>query len=201
MFSFKKGVHPAYDAFDLSNPDVFVCKASAIDSAMVKNITERPHLKVVIVDDSAEDCDKLKSTLGDCFVKMPNLNYCDLDGCLKAEKSPQLKTEVVCVEASLFPESPNWNFKSAKIFSSVSSINHKFFCGVLPPEMKFTAYASAKYSIVPESEFYNVLMCGSIPVKDDRLEPQSSLTKEEILKSFTNVRFCEQLLTSLGEKQ
>lgn len=199
LFAFNEGIHPAFDAFDKSDPDIFICFASSLSSSVIKNIKERPQTKTVVINDS-EKHQELRKEIGNYFYQIKNQNYCQVDLCSLAEQMTILKSETFCPFGEMFPVE-KMSFRSAKIFSSAKAINHKFFCGSLPPEFRFNGYASCKYSLVPESEWYNAIVCGSIPILDDSLTPAVELSKDEILQKHTNYNFCEDLLELMGMTQ
>lgn len=201
LFSFQKGVHPAFDVFDRTSPDAFVCRSSLIDGAIIKNLKERPHIRIVLVNDSKAGIDTLNNELGDIYEVFDDSPYCELDACYGAKRDSLLETEVFCPEGSAFPSLPNWKFNKAKIFSSVAIIDHLQFCGVLPPERRFDGYKSCKYALVDESESINATMCGAIPVSDPSLTPWNVFTKEQVLEGLTNYDFSAKVLRQLGKEK
>lgn len=201
LFSFQNGVHPAFDAFDRTNPDAFICRASSIDKTVVKNIKERPHVQLVIVDDSKEGIDTLQNEIGDVFNIIIDLPYCELDQCVAAQEDQSLKTDVFCPEGVEFSSLPNWKFEKAKVFSSVGIINNLSFCGVLPPAKRFDGYKSCEYALVKENEWGNAIVCGAIPIHDSSLSPSTELTKDEVLGGLTNYEFSSNVLRILGKQK
>lgn len=201
LFSFQNGVHPAFDAFDRSNPDAFVCHASVLDKAIIKNLKERPHVRIIIVDDSKENIDVLANEIGQIFDILPDLPYCELDQCLNATEDSSLKTSVFCPEGATFEDLSKWKFEKAKIFSAVGSINHLSFCGVLPPAKRFDGYKSCEYALVKENEWGNAIVCGAIPIHDSSLSPSTELTKDEVLGGLTNYEFSSNVLRILGKQK
>jgi len=132
LSSFQNGIHPTFDAFDRTNPDAFICKGSVLDRTIIKNLKERPHLRIIIVDDSKDGTKMLSSEIGDVFEVISDLPICDLDACVNASSDESLKTEVFCSEGVEFSDLPNWSFEKAKIFSSIGFVDHLSFCGILP---------------------------------------------------------------------
>lgn len=201
LFSFQNGVHPAFDVFDRTNPDSFVCHASVLDKAVIKNLKERPHVRIIVVDDSKEKIDILKNEIGEIFDVVLNLPYCELDHCINAKEDNSLKTNVFCPEGAMFEDLPKWKFDEAKIFSVFGLINHLSFCGVLPPAKRFDGYKSCEYALVKENEWGNAVMCGATPVHDSSLSSSTELTKDEVLGGLTNYEFSSNVLRILGKQK
>lgn len=198
LFSYQNGTHSIFDVFDNVKPDVFVHRASAIDRATIKNIKENPSLRLVIINDSQSHVDLLSDQIGDCFVQFPDEEVCSLDECLSATKIHALETGVFCPESFHFSNLlPNWKFEKAKIFSLYSNVNHLFFCGGLAWENRFSGYKSCQYAITEKSEFFNVIMCGAVPIQDDSLAPATNVSKQEIFDKHTNYDFVSRILSSL----
>lgn len=191
------GVHPAFDVFDRINPDVFVCHASTIEQSILKNIKERPHLRVLVINDSQENVDKLEKEIGNSFVKLEGGKFCYLDECAGATKSKRLKAETFCFEGSIIPDIHRMDLEGAKVFSSVGIINTLSFCGMLPSTERFNGYKSCRYALVPEEEFYNAVVCGAIPIGGNR-DATSTKSKSEILKKHTNYDFSIEIMNVLN---
>lgn len=201
LFSFQNGTHPTFDVFDRTNPDVFICHASSIDSVVIKNLKERPHVRLIIVDDSKEKIDALQNEIGDIFDVVLDLPYCELDQCVNAKTDNSLKTNVFCPEGTVFEDSSKLKFGEAKIFSAVALIDNLSFCGVLPPAKRFDGYKSCEYALVKENEWGNAVVCGAIPVHDSSLSPSTELTKDEVLNGLTNYEFSYNVLKILGKQK
>ena len=201
IYAFKKGVHSEYDAFDKSQPDLFVCKASILNNAAIKNILERPQLKILIVNDCDDNVSWLKSQIGDNFLAISDEAYCSLDNCLNARPVQEFRTTVICPEGAIFQDIQNWNFTEAKIFSSLRVINHKFFCGFISPEMKYSTFASSEYALVSSDDKYNVAACGSKPTFNEKFNLYTDLSREEIINNHTNYDFCKLFLLELSYRE
>lgn len=202
LLSFQNGVHPAFDVFDRTDPDAFVCHASIVDKTVIKNLKERPLVKIVVVHDSKIGVKMLRDEIGDVFDVVLDVPICELDSCIQASSDQSLETEVFCPEGTIFaPTISHWNFSKAKIFSTIGFVDHLSFCGVLPPAKRFDGYKSCRYALVEDKESPNAVMCGAIPIYNDSLAPSTSLTKDGVLEGLTNYDFSSNVMRILGKQK
>lgn len=193
---FDVNVDAAFDAFDISKPNVFITKASKLKSSVVKNLLDRPDVFNVIVNDDAEKFDDLVKQIGKPFIELPNEPFCDIDATKKAKFTPEFDCDIICVEGTDVPpiDSNLYHGRRLKIFSSKAMIQHKYFCGFIDENEKFNAWKTAPYSIVPTREVLNVFGCGSLPIVN------GSTVSRNDYKWIDNYEISKNILDKLGVK-
>lgn len=179
-----------FDTFDRVNPDVMIIKSSSITKSVIKNILERPHLKIAIVgDNNSKEVNELKNEIGDSFLELNDTYFCNIVGYQYAQFINFLASDVVCLEGAdvnnlnsfIFPQSVNY-----KIFSSKKFIHHNNFCGTLVENYKPSALKSSRYCIVNKKDELNAIYAGSIPILDSLFTPANETSIDEIKNSKTN---------------
>jgi hypothetical protein len=195
---------PVFDIFDRVNPDVLIIQSSGITSAITKNILERPHLKVVIINNNDEKLKKLENEIGNGLFVITNYPFCNIIGCKNAIEINELKSDVVCLEGAdiknindiEFPISVNF-----KIFSNKKLIHHNNFCGALNENLRLNALKSSKHCIVNLEDMLDAIMLDCIPITDNSFLSPISVSKEEIKNQFTNFHIISKILQMLGYKK
>jgi hypothetical protein len=219
-----------YDAFDTFKPDIFITTMSALDRARVKNIIERPALRVVLIGDAPvnEHYDELVKTVFPNIIysnnpddyKMPVTpfeTYSDILLYKDAKFQDKYAADIVCIEDNLGPEilnfTPGYDI-TFRIFSN-NIVNHSNFCGTVIDNNKKDVYASAKISLCSPENKENAWLCGSYVI--DLLNPPplneilSRLTSDNteeiqsqrarILESNTTFHLCANLMEGLDLKK
>jgi hypothetical protein len=158
-----------FDCFDRVNPEYLIISSKSLTGACVKNISERPHLKTIIVADSFEsnELEQLESKVGKSFYLFDRPEYYNPIAHKNSRKSEFFNSTIVCLEGddikdidSYYP-SKNVIYR---IFSDKRVINNNHYCGLLPNELKSVALKSSRISITTKQNRLNSIYCGSIPV-------------------------------------
>ena len=63
----------AFDIFDRVNPDIMIVKSSSLTNPVMKNILERPQLKIAVINDDQEKIDQLKNAIGNVFIEKEDI--------------------------------------------------------------------------------------------------------------------------------
>lgn len=205
-----KNTTPVYDAFDISNPDIYIGDLNNLTSSVVKNIEERPALRIFMVGSDKTDLfKKLEQSIG----PFPYCNYVDYANVIKYGKvdyNPNFKTDIVAIE-----ESPIENIEKTyfpidityRIFSNCRFVNHNNYCGLLVDNLIGPTLKSSKCSIVNERNVLNSILCDCFPV----IEPEKAIealntdnsaaikeVKEQILNSRTNFHAVADIFSQIG---
>lgn len=163
-----------FDTFDRVNPSVYIADADWLNETVLKNIAERPAMRVVVIqknqaDDPHPAYQKMQDRFGDSYLWIVNDGHADLLEYYRPEFSSVLKSNIVSIEDIpvsgienlVLPESVK-----VKIFS-VNLVNSNYFCGYILPEIRKNAYKSAKLSISTGNNIYNSILCDCLPVQID----------------------------------
>jgi hypothetical protein len=206
-----------FDTFDKVKPDIYIADADLISNAVLKNIEERPDLKVCfvqklqgeIVDHPNEKI--ISSRFGNIFPWLYDNGVADILTYKNAEFKTRYKADIVSFGDRLLNQLININLPKNVVFRIFAEqvINNKYFCGFIRPENKKHVYASARLNICTFDEIYNSMLCGCYPVvysSDDQLleELNTDHTRdlkdiyEEIVSSRTNFHACSMVLKNLG---
>jgi hypothetical protein len=184
----------AYDGFDHSNPDLLLIKSSSLTSTIIKNVKERPSLRVVVLNDGNEEgLEDLRKEVGDSFTQMIDLPVFSKELCDAAIKRSEFQCDVCCPEVSDVEDLDLWKFSSAmvvKFFSSKTFWNDSRFCGFLHPVERFSLFKSADSCVVGKDDVLNALYCGCKVLNED--------VDEEILKNRSNLHLMEVVLKDCG---
>lgn len=185
-----------FDIFDRTSPDILMIKASTINRAIIKNIIEKPWIRVAVINDDEKALNELVELVGNCFTEIEDLPFCNIVTYSRVNFDETLKSEVLCLEGdetdlSKFDFDQGMSFK---IFSSKKLVDHNNFCGILLNNFKAAAIKSSKRCIVSEKDYLNAIYCGSTPITDSSLVAATSVTRDEIVSGMTNFhRFSEAL--------
>lgn len=190
-----------FDVFDRINPDLIIIKSSSLSSSVIKNILERPHLKIAVINDDQEKINELRSVAGNIFIEKEDSPFCNIMTYSGAKFDSLLKSDVLCLEGAdiedlnrfEFPRSVNY-----KIFSSKKFIHHNNFCGVLGERYKPSAIKSSKYCIVNKKMELNAIYAGSVPIADSNFISANDISVEEIKESKTNFHYLSNIFYELG---
>lgn len=190
-----------FDIFDRINPDLMIIKASSLNNSVIKNVLERPHLKIAVINDNQEKINELKSAVGNIFIKKEDKPFCNIITYSTAKFDPLLKTDVLCLEGADIENLNNFKFPQSvnyKIFSSKKFIHHNNFCGVLGENYKPSAIKSSNYCIVNKKMELNAIYAGSVPIADSNFISASDISVEEIKESKTNFHYLSDIFNELG---
>lgn len=156
-----------FDCFDRFEPEYVILSSLSLNNAYLKNIIERPHLKVVIIDDGGDKIEQLRSNIGNTFLLI-NRPDCYNPVVYKNIKfSKEIKSDIVCPNGHEITNIEKYypsKFVTYRIFSNIKLINHNNYCGILREEFKPVAIKSAKISIVTNKDRLNAIYSNSIPV-------------------------------------
>ena len=191
----------AFDIFDKTNPDILIIEAKDVSPSIIKNILERPHLRVVVINNDASKVDELKDKIGNSFTLMnPGRPFYNVIACKNASIVSELKSDIVCVEGADIENIEDWQFPISfnfKIFSSKKLIHHNNFCGIINEGLKLSAIKSSKYCIVSKESIFDAIGLGSIPIANSEFEPVTSITKEDV-ENNTNFHVMSSIFKKLG---
>lgn len=205
-----KNTTPVYDAFDISNPDIYIGDINELTPSVIKNIEERPALRVCMVGpDTNPLYSQLKNTIGPVPV-IENNGYADILKYGKASYSDDFESDIIAIEdypinnieKIYFPMNIRY-----RIFSSCRIVNHNNYCGLLIDNLKSVALKSSKCSIVNPNNVLNSIISDCFPVTN----PENAITevftdhsnylkeqKEIILNSRTNFHLLASIFNQLG---
>ena len=202
-----------FDIFDSFNPDVYIADGNLLNSAVYKNIEQRPALRVVVI--GSEESSKYKEftdRFSNLYTWKQEKPYADLFEYNKAEFVPQYASHFLSIENTPIDGATNLTFDNNIVYRifSTNVINSIYYCGFVPDNMKRHFYRSSKISLTTLENSYNVVIAGGNPIiapitKEmllneldiDRTKSLSSL-REEILEDSTNFNMQCDILKNLG---
>lgn len=191
----------AFDIFDRVNPDIMIVKSSSLTNPVMKNILERPQLKIAVINDDQEKVDQLKNAIGNIFIEKEDIAFCNIITYGNAKFDPLLKTDVLCLEGADIKNLHEFKFAQSinyKIFSSKQFIHHNNFCGVLAENYKPSAIVSSNYCIVDKKMELNAIYAGSVPIVNSNFINANDTSVEEIKESKTNFHYLSTIFNELG---
>lgn len=177
-----------FDCFDRFQPEYIVLSSRSLNSSYIKNISERPHLKTIIINEGGEKLEELKSILGNSFLLVDKIDYYNPVKFKNIKRSEALSTDLICINAheinNIEKYYPSKNI-IYRIFSNRKVIENNNYCGVLRQELEPVAIKSSKISIVKNEDRLNSIYAGSVPVLDP-LDVELYLDKDlsEIIKDM-----------------
>jgi len=217
---------PAFDAFDSFTPDVYIGTMSSLNSAIVKNIKQRPALRTVIVADSPinENYKELlnnsppnlvySNNTEEYYTKtLPFENYADPFLYSNALRKNKYKCDIIAIEDNIEPKLSQFHFGADydfKIFSN-SVVKHSNFCGFIQESNKKDAYKSARVALCKKENMPNAWLAGTyamdietetastvIEKLNENLEPEIKRMQRHILETATSFHFCITMFKGLG---
>ena len=204
-----------FDTFDMVNPDLYIANANQINETVLKNIEERPALRLCVVEkNGSTDTEnplytKLQQRLGNSYSWIIDNGCADIVSFGKAKFNPRYKSDIVYIEDSVLPDIEKVIVPDEYIFRifSASLINHINYCGFLEHNDRKNAYKSSRFSICSPDSIYNAIICDSYPISVDSdivelmsIDRTNELKelKEKVLSSLTNFHVLIDILNSLG---
>jgi hypothetical protein len=163
-----------FDTFDSINPDVYIADCNSITDTVIKNIGERPALKLCIVEKGNDpqkslhpNYQKLVNAIGNSFLWFHDTGRADLVSFKDAVFNPLYKADIVSIQDELIPCVNNLVLPDGIIFRIFSNdkIDHNNYCGLVIPEIKKHIYKSSKLSISTGDNFYNSALCDCLPLE------------------------------------
>lgn len=201
-----------YDSFDLVNPDVIILDSKNLSSTVIKNIEERPALKIYIVKNKQsgeQNIENLKAKVGNSFLVADYIVHADVIKYLN-KPAANFLTDIICIEDDGIDNLEDLYFKQSlkyRIFSDKRIVNHNNYCGVLPDNLKAPAMNSSRYAILDHRNVLNAYLCDCWPINSlcsarDEVETDYSQkikeTKEEILERSTNFHVFASIIDNFG---
>lgn len=201
---------PVYDAFDIANPDIYIGDLNNLTTSVLKNIEERPALRIFMVgSETTELAKKLKQSIG-AFPYCNGFDFADILKYSKANYNSSLATDIVAIE-----EYPIDNLEKVyfpidltyRIFSNCRLVNHSNYCGLLIDSLIGSTLKSSKCSIVNPKNVLNSILCDCFPVTEpekaiEALNTDNSALlkqlKEEVLNSRTNFHMLAEIFNQIG---
>lgn len=201
---------PVYDAFDISNPDIYIGDLDNLTTSVVRNIEERPALRIFMVgSEKTELAKKLEQSIG-AFPYSNGFDYADILKYGKVDYNPSLKTDIVAIEESPIDNIEKIYFPmdvTYRIFSNCRLVNHNNYCGLLIDNLIGPTLKSSKCSIVNPKNELNSILCDCFPVT----EPEKAIevlntdtstalreAKEVVLNSRTNFHALADIFNQIG---
>ena len=177
-------VIPTFDIFDKFSPDLYICNPSYITPAVVKNIQERPALKVVFIQrDQSEQTLKNKEQIEAIFGSglypwFEDIPRADLLFYSKSEVNKDYLADIVTFDSAINPSINDFKFSSKLIYRifSIDKIKSNYYCGFVPDHSRKSIYKSSKVSISYGDNFYNSALCDCFPV--------SATSEDEVLAAL-----------------
>ena len=213
-----KSIMSTFDTFDKVNPDVYIADADLLDESVLKNIEERPHLKVCIVqkdkfDQPHPNFSLLTSRLGDIYPWVNESGHAEILEYINFSNVAKYKADVVSIEDVPIQGIENIQLPQDVIFRIFSSnyVQSPYFCGFLPNPEKKHVYASSKVSLSSGNNYYNSAFCNCYPLNNndnilDAIDSDNSAKlkeiKDSILESnnnFYSVSYILELLNMTSE--
>ena len=211
-------VASTFDTFDSIDPDVYIADCNSITDTVIKNIEERPALKLCIVEkgnnsqkESHPNYQKLVNVIGNSFFWFHDTGKADLVTFKDAKFNPLYKADIVSIQDELIPCVNNLVLPDGIIFRIFSNekIDHNNYCGLAVPEIKKHIYKSSKLSISTGDNFYNSALCDCLPLEcsteENILELLNSDTskqlkfiKDRIYEEANNFTALAEIFESLG---
>jgi len=211
-FVHDRNIMTTFDTFDKIQPDVYFCNLDKLTNATLLNIKERPHLKVIFINENSNE-DKINavtSEFGNLYPIINDVIYGDIISCKKAKKAyPECDLSIL--------DQGVLNYKNftlplkykVRIFSS-SLIANNYYCGTISSANILNLYKSSKMTYATGNNAMNAILCDSYPVDNVNIEfllskLNSNLSKEiaekrkEIMNAKTNIHICSQLFQEIGE--
>lgn len=156
-----------FDCFDRFDPEYLILSSQSINKAYIKNISERPHLKVVIINNEPSNLEEVKAVLGNSFLEISDEEYYNPIKFKNVEYSPKFSTDLVCINAEEILDIEKYypsKYIIYRIFSNKKIINHNNYCGILKTELEPVTIKSSKMSIVTKKNRLNSIYAGSVPI-------------------------------------
>jgi hypothetical protein len=201
-----------FDTFDKINPDIYIADSNYVTEAVLKNIEERPALKVVFIEDQINNSrKKIEDRFGNIYSFKQRISIADLIDYSKPEKINKYEAALVAIDETVPENILNMKFPKCFIFRifSGSIINDSRYCGALIPNRKKNIYKSSSLSIATGDNFYNSALCDCLPIFPETVEDVLSALqsnnskilksiKEEAYSKHNNFDSLSEILNELG---
>lgn len=207
-------VKSTFDTFDYIEPDVYIGDPNSLTEAVLKNLEERPHLRVCFLeknkvhDGEHSNYKKVIDRLGNTPIWVSDSGCADIINYSKANFNPLYKSDVVSIEDIPIKQIEGLNVPDQYIMRIFSAeiINHSKFCGYVNPAIRKNIYKSSRLSLSVGDNIYNSIICDCFPtsigsVLEDLNSDVSSelkILKEEVLASRTNFHVLSSVLEYLN---
>ena len=161
-----------FDTFDKVEPELYICDPASISPAVIKNMQERPSLKVVFVQrQSNEKIAQVKTQIESLFGKnvypwIEDSARADLVSFGSPEARKDYAADIVSFDSDINSTVANFKFSSKLIcrFFSYERIKSNYYCGFAQDHIRKNIYKSSKVSISYGDNFYNSAICDCFPV-------------------------------------
>lgn len=215
-FLHDKRLMPTFDTFNKTNPDIYIADINMLTDAVIKNIEERPALKVIFIekDGASEDNkSKVNEKFGNYYKFKQVDPFADLIQYSKSTYKKELKSDIVCIDQDLpedfllvrFPKNLKFRIFSPNI------INSPYYCGFLNDDLKKDIYKSSKISFAGGDAYCNSIVAGCYPIapkevadifnaieKDETTkEEELEKMREEIYSKYNNFSILSEILNNL----
>lgn len=179
-----------FDTFDRINPDIYLANLESVSEAVLKNLEERPGLKVAFFSDNKDHPNKQKviSRFGSIYSFYEKFFMADLIEYSNAQKVKEYQCEIISIDQNL----PEWilslDFPKCVKFRifNMGVVKSNNYCGYATPSIRKNLYASSLISISSGDEYCNSAICGCYPIApstyEEILEALETDRKEELEK-------------------
>lgn len=202
-----------FDTFDKINPDIYFADVDLVTEAVLKNIEERPALRVVFFEGENESPNKLKieNKFGNLYDFKIKTFMADLVDYGNSKFVKDYECNLVSINETLpdfiydvdFPECVKF-----RVFSD-TFVGFGRYCGSAPVGIRKNIYKSSALSIASKDNYYNSIICDCCPIapscvqelfdamETDYSEKLKSL-KEEVYENNNNFSSLASILNELG---
>lgn len=200
-----------FDTFYTVKPDLYIADANFLTKAVIKNIEERPDMRVCVLqkDNFTEhpNFKMFKDTFGDLYSWILDPGHADLFVYLKSEKQDKYKADLVSIEDNPIEDIVNVKVPESIVsrFYSSQIIKHNRYCGYAPEPTRKNIYASSKLSFAKGDNIYNSILCGCRPIDmnsnileelDKKIDMKDKI--EEVLSKSTSFHAVASILQNFG---
>lgn len=207
-------IRSTFDTFDHIEPDVYIGDPNLLTEAVIKNLEERPHVRVCFLEKNKANGSehpnykKIIDRLGNVPIWVNDIGSADIINYSKSEFNQMYKSDIVSIQDIPIKQIESLNIPDQYIFRIFSSevINHSKFCGYVNPAIRKHIYKSSRLSLSAGDNIYNSIVCDCFPTSiDSVLEDLNSDTstelrilQEEVLSSRTNFHVLSSILEYLN---
>jgi hypothetical protein len=200
-----------FDTFYTVDPDLYIADADFLTKAVIKNIAERPQMRVCVLQRNNfpehPNFKMFKETFGDLYDWILDAGHADIFVYLKSEYKAKYKSDIVSIEDRPIAGIENINpadSVTCRLYSS-QMIKHNRYCGYAPEGIRKDIYASAKLCYAQGDNVYNAILCGCRPI-DINADITEELNKKinlkdkqaEVLSKSTNFHAVASILQNFG---
>lgn len=191
-FSHDSKTMSTFDTFDRTNPDIYLADLGSVSESTLKNIEERPQLKVAFFSNDSDHPNKAKvlNRFGDLYNFHNYFYMADLIDFQKPEKVKEYECEIVSLDQTLPEDILSLNLPQCirfRIFN-FQVVNSSRYCGHVIPTIKKNIYKSSMISISGGNEYCNSAICDCYPIAPSSLEEILEALEKDHTKELEEIK-------------